>query len=100
MRNSGSKLLFIFNFKIYIFYLISKLSLYLKLQLNCVICRKDTKKLLDVFIWYIIKDIRNKLNGGIMKNYNTGRIRNLALVGHSGSGKTSLTEAMLLNPAQ
>ncbi len=30
-----------------------------------------------------------------MKNYETDRIRNLALVGHSGSGKTSITEAML-----
>ncbi len=30
-----------------------------------------------------------------MKNYNTKRIKTLALVGHSGSGKTSLTEAML-----
>lgn len=30
-----------------------------------------------------------------MKNYNAKRIRNLALVGHSDSGKTSLMEAML-----
>ena len=30
-----------------------------------------------------------------MKNYETKRIRNLALVGHSGSGKSSLMEAML-----
>lgn len=30
-----------------------------------------------------------------MKKYETGKIRNLALVGHSGSGKTSVTEAML-----
>lgn len=30
-----------------------------------------------------------------MKNYNAKRIRNLALVGHSSSGKTSLMEAML-----
>lgn len=30
-----------------------------------------------------------------MKNYNTRRIRTLALVGHSGSGKTSLSEALL-----
>lgn len=30
-----------------------------------------------------------------MKVYNTDKIRNIALVGHSGSGKTNLTESML-----
>ena len=32
-----------------------------------------------------------------MKNYQTGQIRNLGMVAHGGSGKTSLVEAMLFN---
>lgn len=32
-----------------------------------------------------------------MKEYTTDKIRNIVLVGHQGSGKTSLTEAMLFN---
>ena len=30
-----------------------------------------------------------------MKDYKTNKLRNLALVGHSGAGKTSLTESLL-----
>lgn len=32
-----------------------------------------------------------------MKQYETGKIKNAALIGHPGSGKTSLAEAMLFN---
>lgn len=32
-----------------------------------------------------------------MKNYETKRIRNIAIVGHGGEGKTTITEAMLFN---
>jgi elongation factor G len=31
-----------------------------------------------------------------MKEYPSSKIRNIALVGHGGTGKTSLTEAMIL----
>ena len=30
-----------------------------------------------------------------MKHYNSGQIRNIALLGHAGSGRTSLAEVML-----
>ena len=32
-----------------------------------------------------------------MKNYNVKQIRNICLIGHGGTGKTSLTEAMVFN---
>jgi elongation factor G len=32
-----------------------------------------------------------------MKTYQSDKIRNLALIGHSGEGKTSLAEAMLFS---
>ena len=32
-----------------------------------------------------------------MKNYETKNLRNVGIIGHSGSGKTSLTEALLFN---
>jgi elongation factor G len=32
-----------------------------------------------------------------LKNYKSDMIRNVGLIGHSGSGKTSLAEAMLYN---
>ena len=32
-----------------------------------------------------------------MKNYQADSIRNIAVLGHGGEGKTTLTEAMLFN---
>jgi elongation factor G len=39
--------------------------------------------------------IKTKIPGGQMKVYSSDKIRNISLMGHSGSGKTILAEAML-----
>ncbi len=44
-------------------------------------------------VWLIVKG--EKL--GRMKQYRTDEIRNIAIIAHSGAGKTSLVEAMLYN---
>ena len=44
-------------------------------------------------VWLIVKGE----NLGRMKQYRTDEIRNIAIIAHSGAGKTSLVEAMLFN---
>ncbi len=44
---------------------------------------------------YLIEIISVKQGGNIMKEYHAKEIRNIAIMGHLGSGKTSLTEALL-----
>ena len=44
-------------------------------------------------VWLIVKGE----NLGRMKQYRTDEIRNIAIIAHSGAGKTSLVEAMLYN---
>ena len=39
---------------------------------------------------------QSRARGGSLKTYPTPKIRNVALVGHSGAGKTTLAEALLL----
>ncbi len=37
----------------------------------------------------------NRFQGGYMKEYQTSNIRNVAILGHQGSGKTTMAEAIL-----
>jgi elongation factor G len=40
---------------------------------------------------------KHKKGGIFMKDYRTENLRNIALIGHGGSGKTTIAEAMLFN---
>lgn len=48
---------------------------------------------------HVVKFSENHINskGAAMKQYPSSRIKNTALIGHAGSGKTSLSEAMLFD---